>query len=499
MNLFALAATESGGSNAFVDFLTREAKLGTGLTFAYWHVLVAMLVLVALIVVIAILASKVAKKGKRQYVEADETIDVSSDETEKPEKDKSREYTEEILAANSGDVVVYESEDLIVTEDAPQKEEEKPAEETEIAEEAEPEIVEKSEPEVEEEAENEVADKAVEEKAEDVETVVKAEEEKETAAAVVEEEPKAETKPARAKKPAAKKAAKPVAEEKKAEEAKPEAKEAVAVKAEAVADEVAEEKPEGTDSKISGKFEICNSDLGGYNYLLRANNGQLLYESKAYKSIESCREAINNFIEAVKIGRFTVRADKFKNYKFILKSPTSNTLLYIGESFSTETSCKNNIESVKRFAAVSPVVDITEEDFVAKFVRYEIPEAAVKAVEEGTGAVGKWEIAKVDETSKTSPFVYLLFANNGQLLYESRDYKTYNSCLNGLKTFVNTVKNGYFVIDPDKSGRYKFVLRSQSANSPMEYYGQNYDTQRACASSIESVYHFALRSPVPEN
>ncbi|MGN0768774.1 MAG: hypothetical protein ACI4M8_05390, partial [Christensenellales bacterium] len=323
--------------------------------------------------------------------------------------------------------------------------------------------------------------------------------EKETAAAVVEEEPKAEPKPARAKKLAAKKAAKPVAEEKKAEEAKPEAKETVAVKAETVADEVAEEKTEGTDAKISGKFEICNSDLGGYNYLLRANNGQLLYESKAYKSIESCREAINNFIEAVKVGRFTVRADKFKNYKFILKSPTSNTLLYIGESFSTETSCRNNIESVKRFAAVSPVVDITEEDFVAKFVRYEIPEAAVKAVEEGTGAVGKWEIAKVDETSKTSPFVYLLFANNGQLLYESRDYKTYNSCLNGLKTFVNTVKNGYFVIDPDKSGRYKFVLRSQSANSPMEYYGQNYDTQRACASSIESVYHFALRSPVPEN
>ncbi|MGN0768027.1 MAG: hypothetical protein ACI4M8_01600, partial [Christensenellales bacterium] len=163
MNLFALAATESGGSNAFVDFLTREAKLGTGLTFAYWHVLVAMLVLVALIVVIAILASKVAKKGKRQYVEADGTIDVSSDETEKPEKDKSREYTEEILAANSGDVVVYGSEDVIVIEDVPQMEEEKPAEETEIVEEVEPEVA--------EEAGNEVEEKAVEEKAEDVETV----------------------------------------------------------------------------------------------------------------------------------------------------------------------------------------------------------------------------------------------------------------------------------------------------------------------------------------
>ncbi len=252
------------------------------------------------------------------------------------------------------------------------------------------------------------------------------------------------------------------------------------------------------ENKVVGKIEICNSDLGGYNYLLLANNGQLLYESKAYKSVDSCKEAIANFIDAVNAGRFTVRADKFKNYKFILKSPTSNTLLYVGESFSTETSCRNNIESVKRFAPISPIVDITTEDYAAKFVYYEIPEELVKDVAEGSGAVGKWEIARVDENSKTSPFVFLLFANNGQLLYESRDYKAESGCLNGLKTFINTVRDGYFVIDPDKSGRYKFVLRSKSANSPIEYYGQNYDSQKACASSIESVYRFALRSPLPE-
>lgn len=251
------------------------------------------------------------------------------------------------------------------------------------------------------------------------------------------------------------------------------------------------------EPKVNGKIEICNSDLGGYNYLLRANNGQLLYESKAYKTIEGCRDAIDKFIEAVNASRFTIRADKFKNYKFILKSPTSNTLLYIGESFSTEISCKNNIESVKRFAPSSVIVDLTEEDFVSNFVKYDISEETKKLVESGHAAVGKWEIVKIDENVKNSPFVYLLFANNGQLLYESRDYKTIASCRNGLETFVNTVKNGFFVIDPDKSGRFKFVLRNMATNSPMEYYGQNYDTQKACASSIESVYHFALTSPIP--
>ena len=120
-----------------------------------------------------------------------------------------------------------------------------------------------------------------------------------------------------------------------------------------------------------------------------------------------------------------------------------------------------------------------------------------KNIENGVGAIGKWEIAKVDENSKNSPFVYLLYANNGQLLYESRDYKTIASCRNGLETFINTVKNGEFIVDPDKSGRFKFVLRSKATNSSMEYYGENYDTKKACEHNIESVYHFAILSPLP--
>ncbi len=504
MNLFAVAATESGGSNAFTDFMTREVGLGSGVTFAYWHILVAIVVLVALIAVIAVVASKAAKKGKRQRVEAEETIDVSSEETPKAAEEKEEvkaddkaEEREEILAANS-DSAIMEDE---------QTNEETEAEETAV----EPVEAVEEEPATEEpvaEPVEEIAEEPVKEVAPAVEaeTEVKAEE------AVKEE--KKEEKPVRAKKPAAprktvKAVVKEDAEEKKEEKpvatqndifnkkVNPLGKSADSVAVE-VAAASAEEKEEVAETKLVGKFEICNSDLGGYNYLLRASNGQLLYESKAYKSVESCREAINNFVEAVKAGMFTVRADKFNHYKFILKSPTSNTLLYVGESLATENSCRNNIESVKRFALVSPVVDITDAEFVAKFNKYEIPEEVVKAVEEGTGATGKWEIAKVNESVKTSPFVYLLYANNGQLLYESRDYKTYNSCLGGLKTFINTVKNGSFVVDPDKSGRYKFVLRSQSANSPMEYYGQSYGAKSECESNIESVYRFALRSPLPE-
>lgn len=547
MYLFALAATEGGESNKFVDFMLREVDLGAGFKPACWVLLLAIVVLAALIVVISIVASRLVKKGKRVYAPKDETIDVSGSETaaSSDEGVEGSEAEEETLAAAEDSVATtdYISTAQYEPESKPEKEEKQEeiftvktaeSEKEEVTEEQ-AEAVEE-EPVKEEEKEEAVADEVkAEPDTKEEEEEVKAEEpvkeeiKEETVAPVIaEEKPVAEEKqeeekPVRkaapktqnavaAKKPAVKKqTAKPVAakQEEKAEDNQPvrstfnplEKPGIVLSSNDKVNFDHKEEKQPGgnMENKITGKFEICNSDLGGYNYLLLANNGQLLYESKSYKSVESCREAIENFIDAVKAGRFTIRADKFRNYKFILKSPTSNTLLYIGESFSTESSCKNNIESVKRFAPVSQIIDRTEEDFVAKFVQYEIPKEVIKSVKEGSGAVGKWEITRIDETSKNSPYVFLLFANNGQLLYESRDYKTPSSCLNGLKTFVNTVETGYFVIDPDKSGRYKFVLRSKSANSSMEYYGQNYDTQRACANSIDSVYHFALRSPIPGN
>ena len=121
-------------------------------------------------------------------------------------------------------------------------------------------------------------------------------------------------------------------------------------------------------------MEICNSYLGGFTYILRANNGQLLYESRDYKSYATCEDAANAFIEAVKVGMFTVRADKFKRYKFILKSPTSNNIIYVGESFDNERSCQSNIDSVRRFAVDCVFVDSTTADFVADFKPYVISE-----------------------------------------------------------------------------------------------------------------------------
>lgn len=259
--------------------------------------------------------------------------------------------------------------------------------------------------------------------------------------------------------------------------------------------EIGEQPVVDTEKKVEGKFEICNSDLGGYRYLLRANNGQLLYESRDYKSVDSCSEAINKFINAVKNGDFSVKADKFDRFKFILKSPTSNNTIYTGESFANNAACLSNIESVKRFALVSEVYDLTEEDYAAKSKAFEIDEEIKASINNPNGAVGKWVIETEVNNGKTV-YIYLLYANNGQLLYESRDYASYASCKNGLETFIKTVRDGEFIIDPDKAGRYKFILRSRNKNSMVEYLGQNYSTQKAAESSAESVYKFALVSSI---
>ena len=438
----------------------------------------AVLFVVDVLLLVAI--AKVKKQGK-------ETKCACSCEPVETEAEK------EILAANDR---FDDKEEPVIFASA----EEKPIEEAkeEPIEEAKEEPIEEAKEEPVEEAKEEPVEAAKEEPVEEpalVEEAVAAEEKpaektEEKAKKPTKKVEKKEEKPVEkkaekkeAKKPVEKKAEKPAKEEKKAPvEKKEEPKPAPA--------------PEKKETVVRGKIEICNAVIGGFHYILRANNGQLLYESKNYKSVASCRSAIDAFIEAVKVGMFTVRDDKFDRYKFILKSPTSNNVIYVGESFDNERSCQSNIESVRRFAVASDIVDSTDADFKAHFSPYVISQEVKDKVKNNNGVVGKWAIEQEEGDKKNAPYVFLLYASNGQLLYESRDYSNYSSCKNGLMTFRKTIQEGEFIIDPDKAGRYKFILRNTSNNSLMEYIGQNYSTERACADGIDSIYRFALVSPV---
>lgn len=104
--------------------------------------------------------------------------------------------------------------------------------------------------------------------------------------------------------------------------------------------------------------------------------------------------------------------------------------------------------------------------------------------------VGKYKI----ECVYGDLYQFYLFANNGQLLYESREYATKKSCIQGIDTFKKNLQDSQTTmrVDMDKNKRYKFIIKNRNSI----YVGETYDTQARAESSAESVRRFGLISPI---
>ena len=226
-----------------------------------------------------------------------------------------------------------------------------------------------------EEAQETVAEEApVEETAPAEEAVAEAApeavaEEEVAAAAPVEEKP---AKKAPAKKPAAKKAADKKPAAKKSDAKKPAAKKAAPKKEEPKKEEAKEAAPSNvtvlfeapdTDSP-KGKFVVIKDDLNPdrpYKFQLKANNGQVLYESESFKikprakQIEVFRNTINN-------GTSTIDSEKNGTFRYKLFK-ADGSLYGVGEGYKTRASAESALESVKNFCNTSNVLeDTTVED-----------------------------------------------------------------------------------------------------------------------------------------
>ena len=226
-----------------------------------------------------------------------------------------------------------------------------------------------------EEAQETVAEEApVEEAAPAEEAVAEAApeavaEEEVAAAAPVEEKP---AKKAPAKKPAAKKAADKKPAAKKSDAKKPAAKKAAPKKEEPKKEEAKEAAPSNvtvlfeapdTDSP-KGKFVVIKDDLNPdrpYKLQLKANNGQVLYESESFKikprakQIEVFRNTINN-------GTSTIDSEKNGTFRYKLFK-ADGSLYGVGEGYKTRASAESALESVKNFCNTSNTLeDTTAED-----------------------------------------------------------------------------------------------------------------------------------------
>ncbi len=258
--------------------------------------------------------------------------------------------------------------------------------------------------------------------------------------------------------------------EPKAEQKEPEAVEALAAK--------------DDTKKASGKFEIVlKSD--GYRFYLIANNGQLLFESTGYTSANGAQKGIDTFKKAVDGGNFFVDEDKFGRYRFILNRR------YAGENYNTKAACESSIESVKNFSTTAAIVPYEYDDAAEK--KYAASKSTViatvdwEAVEKEDAEKkpsGKFEIAK-----RADGFHYYLLANNGQLLFSSNGYASASYAKGAIQNFKKAVYLSNFMIDEDKFGRFRFILRG--AGFSTVYVGESYTTRAACEKIITSVKNFS--------
>lgn len=214
-----------------------------------------------------------------------------------------------------------------------------------------------------EEAQEAVTEEAPVEEAAPAEEAVA--EEEVAAAAPVEEKP---AKKAPAKKPAAKKAADKKPAAKKSDAKKPAAKKAAPKKEEPKKEEAKEAAPSNvtvlfeapdTDSP-KGKFVVIKDDLNPdrpYKFQLKANNGQVLYESESFKikprakQIEVFRNTINN-------GTSTIDSEKNGTFRYKLFK-ADGSLYGVGEGYKTRASAESALESVKNFCNTSNVLEDT--------------------------------------------------------------------------------------------------------------------------------------------
>lgn len=117
-----------------------------------------------------------------------------------------------------------------------------------------------------------------------------------------------------------------------------------------------------------GKYIILKDERANpskpYKFALRANNGQLLFESEPYK-VKPRETSIQAFKKHVQIGDFIVDEDKFGFFRYKLYTDAGK-LLGVGESYKSRSSCESSIESVKRFSISATVIEDTTLDEVTE-------------------------------------------------------------------------------------------------------------------------------------
>lgn len=256
------------------------------------------------------------------------------------------------------------------------------------------------------------------------------------------------------------------------------------------------EPQEEQERGVLGKYTIQLS-LQGYCFTLSANNGQILYESFGYTTVEGASAGIDTFKKSVASGKFYVSGDKYGRYRFILNKR------YQGPNYPSKLACEKAIKSVERFANNSriAIVDPTEEEIQQynEFVQESKKPKGLNWDELNKEfaklpRLGSFEIS----VNEDGAYQFFLVANNKQVLYTSVLYASLTTVKNAIENFRRAVCLGTFFVEMDKYKRYRFILRVANA---VTYIGESYPSKASALNSIESVKNFVktARIVLPKN
>ena len=239
--------------------------------------------------------------------------------------------------------------------------------------------------------------------------------------------------------------------------------------------------------KLNGKWVVEHKGENEYLSKLLASNGEVMLTSEIYSSVDGAKNGIATIIKGVETGKFVIYQDKNNNHYYKLKT-SNNRLLCVGEIYKAKEQCLKAVESVKRIAGTSIILNEVFEG--ARYIDY-IPAPLVNEVKKG--ARGKWKIEKTDGGAYSAK----LYANNGQLMLATEEVSQKKSAENALLSVKKYAEQGNFIIDKDKFGRFYYKLRNLQKS--VICIGEAYDTLESCLSAIESVRKFALCATVPSD
>ena len=288
-------------------------------------------------------------------------------------------------------------------------------------------------------------------------------------------------KAAKKEEPAAKKSPAKKATATKAAATKTAAKKAPAKKAETAKKEPAKK---STGGRYNGKFEVFQVG-DGYQYNLKASNGEILVASELYTTKDGVLKAIDAIRRNVETGgEIRVFADKRGRYKFKLIAG-NHRVIAISANYMSEKNATSASESFKKFSLSADVVEVELED---KDAATATP-VEIGKVEHKDG--GKFEYEKYNDE-----FSWDLKASNGQILCQADGYTSKASCLNSIEVFKTNVKDGTFKIVKDKNDHYLFKLYTQ--NGRVCAIGESYETKQGAESAAVSVTSFYKNAEVVE-